>query len=90
MGSAYENVENKVHRDPLSTHDINGGVKKNQFGQKMYLDANRDPNAYAGQVKPKKDKFENNYENVIPSTYSKNRSQVFDHIDPSLEKMYQK
>ena len=46
---------------------------------------NTDPNSYAGQIKAKKDKFENGYENRDQVPYSKNRSQIFDHVDPSLE-----
>ena len=43
-------------RDPLSTHDINGGIRRNQYGAK--LEINQD-NIYqkAGQVKMKNDKI---------------------------------
>ena len=61
-------------RDPLSTHDINGGIRRNQYGAK--LEINQD-NIYqkAGQVKMKNDKiYQNGYEKFIPNTETKNRS----------------
>lgn len=31
----HQKMDNK--RDPLSTHDINGGIRKNQYGAKLEL-----------------------------------------------------
>ena len=37
-------------RDPLSTHDINGGVKRNQFGAKLEVDFKLQNTVAGGQV----------------------------------------
>jgi hypothetical protein len=42
----------------------------------------------AGGQKQKYDKFGSNYEKHIPDTTSKNRSQVFSHVNDNFEKMY--
>lgn len=37
-------------RDPLSTHDINGGIKRNQFGAKVTIDEKLQDKAAGGLV----------------------------------------
>jgi hypothetical protein len=32
----HQKMEAKI--DPLSTHDINGGIKRNQYNAKVYID----------------------------------------------------
>ena len=66
-----QKMENK--RDPLSTHDINGGIKRNQYGAVLHSDHNLEGKAAGGQV-AKFDKYGSNYERHIPDTSTKNRS----------------
>ena len=88
QGEQYHKIEAKNMRDPLSTKDINGGIKKNQFGAKLpEVNANQLA-SYAGSIKTKPDKFENMYQRAMPNTTSKNRSQIFDHVDPGIDRVY--
>jgi hypothetical protein len=67
----YQKSEPK--RDPLTTHDINGGVKRNQYGAKVTLDQNLQSKPAGGQI-AKHDKYGSNYDRHIPDITSKNRS----------------
>ena len=65
-------MDNK--RDPLSTYDINGGVKKNQYGARLQMDE-KYTNQSAGAIKLRQDKiYQNGYQKFVPNTETKNRS----------------
>ena len=74
----------------MSTKDINGGAKRNQYGALLpEVNANQ-LGSYAGSIKTKTDKFENTYQRAMPNTTSKNRSQIFDHVDGGIDRLYNK
>ena len=49
LGSQYNN-EYKLQSDSLNSKDINGDIKRNQFGAVLQTSANYDPNTFAGEI----------------------------------------
>ena len=67
MGQQYEKYVQKHERDALTTHDINGKVKKNAYGAVMNIDE-RLINQTAGQYKRA------SQENVQPNIMGQGRN----------------
>ena len=87
MGSYFDNsVGDK--RDPLSAKDINGSTKVNQFGQKLQKPEYIPDDQFAGKLPIQTDNFNNYYGAIMQDENSKNRSRVFNHINPDLDEIY--